>query len=102
MRVCCTTVPAPACPSQACNGEAPAATSRAALAAVAQAHLGALVQQLLASEGLGGAAAELWCPLLVQLAQQAAATLSPMALTANGNIDPRHYIKVNRPAAPLP
>lgn len=68
--------------------------SRAPFERVAEAHLGALVAQQLAAEGLVGSAAEAWGPVLVRLAQQAAACLSPTAITANGVIDPRHYIKV--------
>ncbi len=74
------------------TGPAGFAASRAAFVRVAEAHLAALVQQQLTLEGV--ASAELWGPILVKLAQQAAASLSPTAVTANGNIDPRHYVKV--------
>ncbi len=70
----------------------PAAASRAAFAHVAEAHLGALVQQQLQLEGV--ASPERWGPVVVKLAQQAAASLSPTALTAEGNMDPRVHIKV--------
>ncbi|GAB4817632.1 hypothetical protein N2152v2_004678 [Parachlorella kessleri] len=76
------------------QGVGPAAASRAAFAHVAEAHLGALVQQQLQLEGI--ASPERWGSVVVKLAQQAAASLSPTALTAEGNMDPRVHIKVKR------
>ena len=65
---------------------------RPAFAAVAGKHLEALVQQLLLAEGVDGA--EEWTPVVCQLAQAAAASLSPTAVVAHGKLDPREYIKV--------
>ena len=74
------------------EAEKAALAGRAAFAAVAGKHLEALVQQLLQAEGVEDA--EAWQPVLCQLAQQAAAALSPTAAVAHGKLDPRHYIKV--------
>ena len=60
---------------------------------VAQEHLGALVQQLLTAEGLDVAA---WGPVLTRLATEAAASLSPTAITARGDLDVRRYVRVRR------
>lgn len=69
-----------------------AAAGRPAFAAVAGRHLEALVAQLLDGEGVAEAAA--WGPRICELAQAAAAGLSPTAAAATGRLDPRHYIKV--------
>ena len=69
-----------------------AAAGRPAFAAVAAKHLQALVRQLLVAEGVQAAAT--WAPLVCELAQGAAAALSPTAAVAHGKLDPRHYIKV--------
>ena len=76
--------------------EEAAGPCRAAFATVAAGHLRVLLDQLLVAEGVANAAE--WAPVLVRLAQEAAGTLSPMALTAAGNLDPRHHIKASRRA----
>lgn len=78
-------------------GGAPSGTAllewRGGFERVAQEHLGALVQQLLTAEGLDVAA---WGPVLTRLATEAAASLSPTAITARGDLDVRHYVRVRR------
>ena len=69
------------------------AASRAAFSTVAAGHLRSLIDQLLVAEGVVDASA--WAPVLARLAQEAAAALSPVALTAAGDIDPRRHIKVS-------
>lgn len=77
-----------------------AAGCREAFAHVATSHLRTLVDQLLTAEGVADVAG--WAPQVVRLAQEAVACLSPAALTANGNIDPRQYIRVGpAPARPV-
>lgn len=71
-----------------------AAAARPAFAAVAAKHQEGLVRQLLEAEGLEAEAVDAWAPLVCQLAQQAAAALSPTAAVAHGKLDPRHYVKV--------
>lgn len=70
-----------------------AVAGRAAFAAVAGKHLEALVHQLLDAEGVEAVGE--WVPVVCQLAQQAAAALSPSAAVAHGKLDPRFYIKVS-------
>lgn len=84
--------------------EAPgaAAAARPAFAAVAGKHLEALVRQLLEGEGLAPGGVDTWAPLVCELAQGAAAALSPTAAAAHGRLDPRHYIKVRGGGLPLP
>lgn len=72
--------------------DAPAA-ARPAFAVVAAKHLEALVEQLLAAEGLAPDGVACWAPLVRSLALQAVAGLSPTAVAAHGKLDPRHYIK---------
>lgn len=70
--------------------------ARAALAEVAGQHLGLLAAQLLAAYGVGRAASEVWAPVVARLATEAAAQLSPSAVTAFGTLDPRFYVKARR------
>lgn len=55
-------------------------------------HLAAIVQQLLRVGGIDADAAIVG--IIVGLAESAAASLSPSALTAAGDINPCHYLKV--------
>lgn len=64
---------------------------------VARKHVDKLVVELLAAERVANAGD--WAPLLSDLAHRAAALLSPTALRAAGNTDPRSYIKVKRVGA---
>lgn len=76
------------------GAEDTAAASRAAFSTIAASHLRSLTSQLLAAEGVDDAAA--WAPVLARVAQAAADALSPVALTAAGDIDPRRYIQIKR------
>lgn len=70
--------------------------ARAALAEVASQHMGLLAAQLLAAYGVGRAAGAVWAPIVARLATEAAAQLSPAAVTAFGTLDPRFYVKARR------
>jgi hypothetical protein len=79
----------------ALNGVHPlVATARRAFAAASRRHLRLLVEQLLRAEDV--AAWREWVPVLERLAIEAAATVSPSAAAAVGELDPRHYVKMKR------
>lgn len=66
---------------------------RKSLTEVSQQHLYSIVSQLLRATAVADSAK--WCPIVTCLAMEAAASVSPPALTACGNLDPRFYIKVS-------
>ncbi len=70
-------------------------TCRMAFQSVSEQHLAALAAQLLLAEGIQDVGS--WLPIICCLALEAAQSVSPSAMVANGNIDPRFYIKVQRP-----
>ena len=75
-----------------------------AFQSVSEQHLGAIAAQLLLAEGIQDVGS--WLPIICCLALEAAQSVSPSAMVANGNIDPRFYIKVlislSCPSLPCP
>lgn len=63
-----------------------------AFQSVSEQHLAAIAAQLLLAEGIQDVG--MWLPIICCLALEAAQSVSPSAMVANGNIDPRFYIKV--------
>ena len=68
---------------------------RMAFQSVSEQHLAAIAAQLLLAEGIQDVGT--WLPIICCLALEAAQSASPSAMVANGNIDPRFYIKVSCP-----
>ena len=67
---------------------------------VAEAQLGATVDQLLLAYGAQDA--EVWSPIIARLAEEAASVLSPAEAVSHGNLDPRFYIKARATPWRLP
>lgn len=65
---------------------------RSVFTSAAAQHLNRLVMQLLRSEGVHSP--DTWAPVITSLAQAAVAAVSPAALVASGQLDPRLHIKV--------
>ncbi len=59
---------------------------------VSEQHLAAIAAQLLLAEGIQDVGS--WLPIICCLALEAAQSVLPSAMVANGIIDPRFYIKV--------
>ena len=66
---------------------------RQELSETSKKHLDEVVQQLLLAEGIESA--DTWAKVIADLAQSAAWSLSPAAVAADGDLDPRACIKVN-------
>ncbi len=67
---------------------------RQLFSAASEAHLRAVVSQLLSAEGVPPAEGAVWGPIVAEAAQQVAAYLSPAMMYAGGSPDPRQVVKV--------
>lgn len=77
-----------------CAAAAAPCNRRQLFSASSEAHLRAVVSQLLSAEGVPPADGAVWGPIVAEAAQQVAAYLSPAMMYAGGSPDPRQVVKV--------